>query len=328
MSLASRRCLVTAFVFLVAPDLPLPAQSLRASRAVEMVAENDLFLPRGGGAPPDYDYTHGTRTRVTWGSAPSWVAALAAAASSCRTAAARTVGCVVGAIGLTQDIYTPRRDGIAPVAGERPYAGWLYLTATARRVAPRVTRSLDVVGGVTGHPSLAEDAQMDIHHLVRTGPQLGWRHQLAARGTLGIRYGETRRFERLAPGSRSLAARLRWDATAGNAVDALSAGGDVELASRSDAPWSPAMPDVAHPPRLYMRLGAGGDAVLRDVFLEGWRRGSAATRRAFVAQGEAAVGARWRRWAVEYRAVMRGPEYRAAPSPHPYGSFRLTVDGY
>ena len=245
MSLAFRRCLVPAFVLLVVPDLQVSAQALGASRAVETVAENDLFLPRAGGAPPDYDYTHGTRAGVTWASAPPWVAALARAASSCRAAVARATGCVVSALGVTQDIYTPRRDGIEPVAGERPYAGWLELTATVRRVDPRVVRSLDVVAGVTGHPSLAEDAQMDIHRLVRTGPQLGWRHQLPARGTLGIRYGETRRFERVAPGSRSIAARLRWNATAGNAVDALSAGGDVELASRGDAPWSPATADAA-----------------------------------------------------------------------------------
>ena len=328
MSRAFRCCLVPALVLLVAPDLPVSAQALGASRAVETVAENDLFLPRAGGAPPDYDYTHGTRAAVTWASAPPWVASLARASSSCRAAVARAAGCVVTALAVTQDIYTPRRDGIEPVAGERPYAGWLRLTATARRVDPRLVRSLDIVGGATGHASLAEEAQMDIHRLVRTGAQLGWRHQLPARGTLGIRYGESRRFERLAPGSRSVAARLRWEATAGNARDALSAGGDVELAARGDTPWSPVAPDAGRPPRLYLRLGAGGDGVLRDVFVEGWRRGSAARRRSFVAQGEAAVGGRWRRWAIEYRAVLRGPEYRAAPTSHPYGSFRLTVDGY
>jgi hypothetical protein len=123
-------------------------------------------------------------------------------------------------------------------------------------------------------------------------------------------------------------ARVRWAATAGNALTALSGGGDVEIASRGGAPWSPATPDVSHPPRLFARIAVRGDAVLRSAVIEGWRRGDAAFRRPFVAQGEIATGARWRRYAIEYRAVLRGPEYRAAPAAHPWGSFRLTVDGY
>ncbi|NUQ19913.1 MAG: lipid A deacylase LpxR family protein [Gemmatimonadaceae bacterium] len=306
----------------------LSAQSLGASRAVETVAENDLFLLRGRGVPPDYDYTHGTRAGVAWASAPASLARVLGGESSCRATEARASGCVMTGLLLTQDIYTPRRDGVLPVAGERPYAGWLGVSASAHRVAPRVIRSLAIDIGVTGRPSLAEDAQMDIHRLVRTGPQLGWRHQLAGRATLGARYGETRRFERLASGTRSIAAHLEWSAAAGNALTAVSTGGDVELASRGAAPWSPATPDAAHPPRMFVRVGVREDAVLRSALVEGWKQGEAATRRPFVAEGEIATGARWRRYAIEYRAVLRGPEYRAAPTAHPYGSFRLTVDGY
>ena len=307
---------------------PVLAQSPGAARAVETVVANDLFLLRGRGVPPDYDFTHGTRAGVTWSSAPRWLARAARADASCRAAESRAAGCTISALRVAQDIYTPRRDGVLPVAGERPYAGWLGVTASVRRVSPSVTRSLSIEAGVTGRPSLAEEAQMDVHHLVRTGPQLGWGHQLASRGTLGARYGEVRRFERPTPGARGVVAHLAWDATAGNALTALSAGGDVELSSRSGAPWSPASPDARHPPRVFLRLGARADAQLRSALVQGWRPGDAAALRPIVAQGEIATGARWRRYALEYRAVLRGPEYRAAPGAHPYGTFRLTVDGY
>ena len=326
--LSLERRLVPTLLIAGAMARPVHAQPPGAARAVETVVANDLFLIRGRGVPPDYDFTHGTRAGVTWSSAPRWLARAARAESSCRTAESRAARCLIAGVRVAQDIYTPRRDGVLPVPGERPYAGWLGLTASVRRVSPSVTRALSIEAGVTGRPSLAEDAQMDVHHLVKTGPQLGWGHQLASRGTLGARYGETRRFERPAAGTRSIAAHLAWDAAAGNALTAVSAGGDVELSSRGDAPWSPASPDAAHPPRFFLRLGARGDAVLRSALIEGWRDGDAATPRPLVAQGELATGARWRRYALEYRVVLRGPEYRAAPGAHPYGSFRLTVDGY
>ncbi|HEX8848739.1 MAG TPA: lipid A-modifier LpxR family protein, partial [Gemmatimonadaceae bacterium] len=278
------RRLVPTLLIAGAMARPIHAQSPGAARAVETVVANDLFLIRGRGVPPDYDFTHGTRAGITWSSAPRWLARAARAQSSCRPAESRAAGCLTSGVGVTQDIYTPRRDGVLPVRGERPYAGWLGVTAAARRISPSVTRSLAIEAGVTGRPSLAEDAQMDVHRLVRTGPQLGWGHQLASRGTLGARYGEMRRFERLAAGARSVAAHLSWDAVAGNALTAVSAGGDVQLSSRGDAPWSPASPDATHPARVSLRLGARGDAVLRSALVAGWRAGDAAALRPLVAQ--------------------------------------------
>jgi hypothetical protein len=40
------------------------AQEAGAARSIRVVVDNDLIAVRGAGAPPDYDYTHGTR--ITW----------------------------------------------------------------------------------------------------------------------------------------------------------------------------------------------------------------------------------------------------------------------
>jgi hypothetical protein len=61
---------------------------------------------------------------------------------------------------------------------------------------------------------------------------------------------------------------------------------------------------------------------VRDLTLDGstFGGGPRAERRAWVAQAEAAVGARYRRMEIVYRFVVRGREYRAQEEPHPYGS--------
>src|SRR5918992_909470 len=46
------------------------AQTVDATRSLHLAFENDLIAVRGAGAPPDYDYTHGTRIGAAWAGAP------------------------------------------------------------------------------------------------------------------------------------------------------------------------------------------------------------------------------------------------------------------
>lgn len=55
----------------------LSAQQSVAARSERVTVENDLIGIRGAGAPPDYDYTHGTRIGVAWADAPAWLRRLA-----------------------------------------------------------------------------------------------------------------------------------------------------------------------------------------------------------------------------------------------------------
>ncbi|HEU0301542.1 MAG TPA: lipid A-modifier LpxR family protein, partial [Longimicrobium sp.] len=70
------------------------------------------------------------------------------------------------------------------------------------------------------------------------------------------------------------------------------------------------------------------EAVLRDLFLDGSTFGGprpTVEKRTWVAQGEAALGVRWRRTELEYRFVLRGRGYDTQAEPHPWGSIRLRV---
>jgi hypothetical protein len=167
--------------------LPLCAQQPPA-HAWRLTVDNDLIAVRGRGAPPDYDYTHGTRIARD---ADAWSAELG------------------------QQIYTPRRDSVTPVPGERPYAGWLYAALTTRRRAPRRARVVRLEAGVTGHPSLAEPVQNGIHRLLGNTRQLGWAHQLPFEPAFAVRAEEARLREHSLGGARVARATVAYDATVG-----------------------------------------------------------------------------------------------------------------
>jgi hypothetical protein len=305
-----------------------PAGRDGSRRAVRVVVDNDLFAVRGGGVPPDYDYTHGTRATVAWRAAPRWLrrrGGVSGTAPGCHTAAARAMGCRAASLTVGQEIYTPRQDAPAPVPGERPYAGWLHATGAAVAVRAGRTRTLAVTAGVTGPPSLARPVQDGVHRLMRNQPQLGWAHQLRAGAGVEVAYAEVRRGERRVGGSGIAAVRGQWGATLGTVRAGLGVGGDGTLGLRGPRPWSPAEPEVERPPRAYLLGGVRQDWVLRDAFVEGRGARAGAVRRPLVPQGEVGGGYRWRALAVEYRHVVRGRAYRAQPAAHAVGSVRVTV---
>jgi lipid A 3-O-deacylase len=300
------------------------AEGTGATHSVRLALDNDLIAARGAGPPPDHDYTHGSRFAVAWAGAPGWVAGALGGAPQCRSPAARRRGCAASALAVAQSIYTPRRDAPDPVPGERPYAGWLSVAASAHRVDPGRVRSATLEVGVTGRPSLAEEVQGGVHRLLRNTPQLGWAHQLSTRPGVVVRYEEARRSERPLGARAAGAARVRWGAAVGTVVTALSAGAEVTV-GRGSTGWDPQEPEVERPPRLYLVAGLRQDVVLRDAFIEGWRRGAGAARRQYVGQAELGAGYRWRALSLEYRCVARGREYRAQRTPHSYGVVAVTA---
>ena len=321
---------VFALLLLPAVRAPLPAQAADAStvgarRAVHVAVDNDLLAVRGGGVPPDYDYTHGTRVTVTWEAAPRWLRRAANVSPGCGSAADRRAGCLGAALTVGQEIYTPRRDAPVPVPGERPYAGWLHATGTVAAVRPGRTRMLAVAFGVTGQPSLAQPVQDGVHRLLHNEPQRGWAHQLRTGADVEVTYAEVRRHQRRVGASSAAAVRSQGGATLGTLRSRLTVGVEGTLGQRRALSWSPAEPEVEQPLRAYVLGGVRQDWVLWDAFVEGRAAHRGAVRRALVAQVEAGAGYRWRHLGIEYRHAIRGREYRAQPAAHAVGSVRVTV---
>lgn len=299
------------------------AQVDAPGRSLQIALENDLIAVRGAGAPPDYDYTHGTRVAIAWPSAPGWLRRPWSNKAECR----RTIGdrspCVTTALEVGQEIYTPRRDGALPIPGERPYAGWLYGSAVARVASPEHVRSVRLTLGVTGQAALAAEVQNALHRLLHNERQLGWAHQVAFQPGFAVAYDERLGRERSFGGSRAGRLGLHWGTSIGNLRTMVHAGTDVRGGLRAPLPWVPTEPEVEKPMRLYALAGVRQEIVLRDVLIES----NGAERRTLVRQYTAGVGFRGRGYTIEYRHVARGREYRAQPDAHAYGSLSFTLHG-
>ncbi|HYW06575.1 MAG TPA: lipid A deacylase LpxR family protein [Longimicrobium sp.] len=280
-------------VLMVVLAAPSAAQGVGS---VTLVLDNDILAPRGGGAPADHDYTHG----------------LSLTLELLRDSAACVAKpCARKRIGLGQRIYTPRRDAPTPIAGERPYAAWLYAAAGVTRETAGRRRTLAVEVGVTGPPALGEPVQNGVHRLAGSRRQEGWSHQLGFEPGILARLEDSIWMGRAAPVLRTVRLAPTARVVLGNVRTAGAAGVSVEAGGAAG---------------LYARLGGEGEWVVRDLFLDGnsFRGNSTARKLPGVARGEAGVGFRGRGRAGEYRVVARSREYRAQPGAHVHGSLVFT----
>jgi lipid A 3-O-deacylase len=280
---------VRSLPLLLLPPPVLFAGAL-AAQAVEEVTvrfDNDILALRGTGPPPDHDYSHGLHVSLGFCSADGarWAA------------------------GIGQRIYTPRIDGPEPVAGERPYAAWLFASAAREHLGPVRRRSVAVELGVTGPAALGEPVQNGFHRLMGSTRQEGWRNQLGFEPGISVRYDDVAR-RRVDP----VVLEYGWGATAGNVRTGAHLGAAAELARASGQ-------------GAFAASSVQQAWVARDLFLDGNTFGddSPVEKLPFVRRAEVAAGYRAHRWAVEYRFTSRSREYRTQPDGHAFGSLTFTA---
>lgn len=137
----------------------------------------------------DEFYTHGLRLSTSrWVDGPA------------DTGLARTAYTVADALrlgeaesahfGLSQTMYTP----VAfwePYAqpDDHPWGGHLHLTAGLGAMRGGWRTSIELLGGVTGPPSLVEPTQIKAHETFGADAPEGWDHQIAAEPTVGVSVG-------------------------------------------------------------------------------------------------------------------------------------------
>jgi hypothetical protein len=282
--------------------------STRIRTAVAIQVDNDLFAIRGAGPPPDYDYTHGTRLSLAL---PNGFAARS--------------GTWVTTICLGQEIYTPRHDSTLPIAGDRPYAAWIYLGASIARLAGQRLDSLGLRLGVTGPPALGEELQNGVHRLLHNRLERGWSHQLPARLVAAANYDAAR----MLIGDDSFRTSRFVSGGAGATLGTLRREVHAGLESywgfgKAQAPTAAKLL-VRRPGRWYLAAGYRQAFVAHDTFIEGGAGVPGAARIPWVAEAFAATGVRVGRFLTEYRYVVRGREYRAEPNSHAYGSISISM---
>lgn len=288
--------LLLLLTFYLGVAAPASAQRLHA---IGLRWDNDILALRGTGPPPDYDYTQGLRLTADFVGAGEAASAPTDGQGSGRSRAASV------SVSIGQRIYTPRQDSVSPVAGERPYAGWLYAAGEVRADGAHADHAVSLEVGITGPAALGEQVQGGVHRLIRSTPQQGWDHQLRPELAATARY-------RISSPLDFSSVQVHPHAEIG--LGTLWAGAAAGVALRLGAPpgaqgWS-------------ARGGLRQEWVARNLFIDGntFEGSVRADRRGFVTGVELGIGHRFTQWGVEYQFVVRSREYDAQPRPHGYGS--------
>jgi hypothetical protein len=304
------------------------APAAAQTRVYQVTSDNDAYdfwIPMV--VRPDYEYSNGVRVAVETEGARGW-AGLARAVAPCARQVIRPadeVPCASTTVEGGQRIYVPRVDSFEPLAGQRPFAGWLYASVTGRVVHGDTRHSFGIEAGVTGKPSLAQSVMEGYHELLGFWKPVGWSHQLAFQPAASVTYGvEQLVAEARVGGVR--AADLTADAGAALGTLRTSAHAGAELRAGT---W------LAHPWRtragrgtsVYLRAGVRGEAVAHDLFLDGSLFGgdtARVTRRPFVGRTRWGVGIAHGPASIEYRVTARTRAYDQEPGGHPYGTVEIT----
>ena len=132
------------------PPLMAAPAGAQQVRSLQLTSDNDAYdfwIPMA--VRPDYEYSNGLRVAVELDGSGGWTG-LAAAAAPCASGAAPAdaeAGCASTAVEVGQRLYAPRQDTYEPVAGQRPYAGWLYAAVTGRVVDAATRHTFAVEAG-------------------------------------------------------------------------------------------------------------------------------------------------------------------------------------
>lgn len=153
-----------------------------AHRYLSVIAENDIYAPRG----QDRHYTNGVRIGIGLQDQEdtSWYSWLARTAMPGTDPQTRRHELAIG-----HNIYTPQYYLASfPIPQDRPYAGWLYGEFSVSSHQPGTTSDISLNLGMVGPAAQGEPAQKLIHDLIGDPAPEGWRHQLHNEPAILVRY--------------------------------------------------------------------------------------------------------------------------------------------
>lgn len=298
-------------------------------RSFSLSADNDGFV---FWIPPhrrtDWYYTHGLRAEAVLSWAPPLSKLLGGPESTACVKDPGPEACVLTRITAGQAIFTPSwLFDTDRQRHDRPYAGWLFLDATSVRTSPDESTSFGLEVGVTGDASFAAPLHRWFHRSLGKHEPLGWDRQIPFELALTLRYGRRKAYPVMAPGEKD---GLHFQPHGSFSLGTLRTGA---LAGASflfgwNAPptleWrGPRSPDGY----LLVSIGAEGELVLRDLFLDGSTWGSSARvdKVPLVGRLAARVQLGWGRVGLELAATKTSIQFTAQEGAHTVGTLRLIL---
>ncbi len=299
----------------------LVAQQLQAFAIQEDNGQLDFWLPPV--RRPDTELTNSAALLLDFDGAPLWKG-LYPSVPSCAASNAPGRSCSTTEFRLGQDMYTPASSVRSPIPlpGQRPYAGWLYVSGTGRVASPTVSDAVTVEVGVTGAPSLAQQIQTAWHALIHYPAPLGWSHQIPFQTGILIN-GEHQQemFKATIDGIPVLSFVPGGSVSLGNVLTGASIGAETRIGYGVSTPWSTAVPGPSSPFEVYGLAAVHEDMVIANMFLDEATSnpGLRVEKIPFVSQYDVGGGIRIHAFRVEYRGVTRTREYITGPPQRAYG---------
>ena len=224
---------------------------------------------------------------------------------------------------LGQNMYTPS-DIENPSPTDRPYGGYLY----GGYYWTDGDNYLEVDIGVVGPMSGAEATQKFIHKLIGSQYPVGWENQIKNEPTLQGYYKRYFQYSILKKGWIESDIVPSIGAALGNVFINNSAGMNLRIGHNlPPVTKQPIIPSVVKEDdySLYITMGTDNRVVYRNIFLDGntWRDSSHVTKKPFVSDLIAGIGASYKGVAVEYNYVYRTKEFVGQDSPAKYGSIQV-----
>lgn len=349
---ASLAALLAATVPAAAQRVPIDAtpdpDELRD--IITFQVENDVFNRIGRS---DRDFTNGIRFGWLSPALPELPDGLANLLTLPTFFGEAPVSSVTRRIGVSvgQNIYTPQDTSTSsPIFNDRPYAAWLYASIALQSTYKRAnqttgqddpvrldTLQLDV--GVVGPAAGGEFVQNNFHKLVGVDTANGWANQLHNEPTLGLTFER-----RWRTGHDVLIEdpKLEYDfvprlgVSVGNVATFASVGGTLRIGKELRNDFGPARARPALPGSegfigngfgWYFFAGVGGEAIARNMFLDGNSGGGDlvhVTHRPFLGEATAGLAILFRGVRISYTQVLRSPEFFERDRWDQFGSINVT----
>jgi len=277
--------------------------------------ENDAVSTLRG--TTDYYYTSGLRLGYTTGT-DAIPAFLANAGHAVWGDGVQRIS-----IDISQSIFTPRNTQINPPnPHDRPYAAWLRASAQLLTDKDNSRSILGISLGVVGPSALGEQVQNGFHSLIGDPPNRGWGYQIKDEPAFQFLVERTYRLPVARFSNLEVDALPALTLGVGNVRDYLQAGFALRLGQglNSDFGAPRIRPgfsggDAYTPTRpfaWYVFVGGDGQAVARDIFLDGntWRNNSpSVTKRVLVGEINAGAAIMLAGVRITYTQTWQTPEF-------------------
>lgn len=312
---------------------------------VGLQVENDFFSPAFN---DDSDYTNGIRLSfvtplsddcVGLGRPARGLAHWLAPDDTVRTT--ERVGYALG-----QSMFTPRDTKTTElILDDRPYAAWLYLgvqyQATYEEADGSATQdTLVLEAGVVGPSALGEEAQNAWHELIGVERSNGWHNQLHDEPGLNVSFERKWRSAEARPfaGSSLFTDVIPFaHVTLGNILTYAGVGATVRIGQELDSDFGPPRIRPGLPGSeafrpdggiaWYLFAGAEGQAVARNIFLDGntFRDSHRVDRNPFVGDLQAGLALLYKSWRMTFTHVIRTEEFKEQDDVDHFGAITLSV---